>query len=77
MADVSEKAAQERPPPGSRWTDDDGRTLVAEVVEPGDPLGREVRGQVFGPDTQGWRNYTCTLAQWAETWRPKGPDNAP
>lgn len=46
MGDVKIVGDVVYPEVGTRWVDnqDDSRTLTVEVVEPGDRLGREIRG---------------------------------
>lgn len=48
MAEVRIQGDVTYPERGTRWMDrtDPGRTLHVEVVEPGDRLGREIRGIV-------------------------------
>jgi len=75
---------------GSRYRDVDGtergngivvpwvggsRTLTITEVAVGDPLGREVRGYVSKPETNGHKiEYATTMSMFSDYWRPEQPD---
>jgi hypothetical protein len=62
---------------GGRYADDSGRTLLVEEVEPTNPDGREVRGQIQGADDPPdvWARYATSLAIFDAIWTDE-PANA-
>jgi len=69
----------DRPSRGDSYRDASGRLLWVEEVVPGDPLGREVQGDLeYGVGLERrpgsiTRPYACTLAWWARCWRDREP----
>jgi hypothetical protein len=48
---------------GETYQDANGRELLVTVVQPGDPLGREVLGVLLEPREEG---DVITMAEWSE-----------
>jgi hypothetical protein len=78
QAQVAGAALQnDSPLPMESYLDAEGRVLLVESVHPGDPLGREVRGSLMsGTPPRNW-SYSCTLLDWASTWRDAEERTAP
>jgi hypothetical protein len=83
---ISAAPGPDLPEVGSRYRDVDGtershgivvpwpggnRTLTITEVVVGDPSGREVRGYVSKPETNGHKvEYATTLSMFADYWQP-------
>lgn len=65
------------PEASTRWVDkrDDSRTLWVEEVEPGDRLGREIRGTLHGYGStyeHDGRAYATDIRTFHAIWTPLG-----
>lgn len=67
------------PVSGETYTDAEGRTLLINVVDPANTLGRQIQGEVTpaGADPDRTWAYSCTFPIWERTWRDATPTLPP